>query len=143
MATFKFDINPTNTDLPLGVEFWIDNTCVFDSNAVTQSHTVTHEFDDEVDGDHEFRWVVKNKQPSHTQLDDSGNIVSDSTVIVSDFVLEDIDISQIVHDRAVYHHDFNGTADPINDLFFGAMGCNGTIVLKFTTPIYVWPLEVM
>jgi hypothetical protein len=76
-------------------------------------------------------------------LDDSGNIVSDSTVIVSDFVLEDIDISQIVHDRAVYHHDFNGTADPINDLFFGAMGCNGTIVLKFTTPIYVWLLEVM
>ena len=41
----------------------------------------------------------------------------------------------------IYRHDYNGTTDPFDDEFYGEMGCNGTVSLKFTTPIYLWLLE--
>jgi len=44
---------------------------------------------------------------------------------------------------AQYQHDFNGTGNPTIDKFYGEMGCNGTVSLKFTTPIYLWLLENM
>jgi hypothetical protein len=143
MATIAFDVHPTDPERSLGFEFWIDSVCVFDSDAVITATTVAHEFDDEQDGEHEFRMVLKNKYPNFTVLDDADNIVSDSTLALDNFRLEDIDITQIVYDRAVYRHDFNGSADAIDDQFFGIMGCNGTVSLQFTTPIYVWLLEVM
>ena len=46
-------------------------------------------------------------------------------------------------EQAVYTHDFNGTQPEIEDTFFGEMGCNGTVSLRFTTPIYLWLLENM
>lgn len=143
MATIAFDVHPSDPERSLGFEFWIDSVCVFDSNAVITATTITHDFDDEQDSEHEFRMVLKNKYPNFTTVDDAGNIVSDSTLALGNFRLEDIDITQIVHDRAVYQHNFNGSADDINDQFFGTMGCNGTVSLRFTTPIYVWLLEVM
>ncbi len=143
MASFRFAIEPSNPEQPLGLEFWVDDHCVFDSDRVDSVQTVTHDFNDDDEGQHEFRWVLKNKLPKHTELDHNGNIVSDSVITLCDFALEDIDITQIVYDRAVYRHNFNDSADAIDDLFFGAMGCNGTVSLRFSTPIYVWLLEVM
>jgi hypothetical protein len=143
MASFKFAVQPSNPEQPLGLEFWVNNHCVFDTDSLASPEIIAHDFDDDDEGQHEFRWVLKNKLPEHTELNDRGNIVSDSIITLSDFELEDIDITQIVYDRAVYQHNFNDSADAIDDLFFGAMGCNGTVTLKFTTPIYVWLLEVM
>mgnify|MGYP003352455181 CR=1 FL=1 len=42
-----------------------------------------------------------------------------------------------------YRHDYNGTGQPTEDNFFGVLGCNGTVELRFTTPIYLWLLEHM
>jgi hypothetical protein len=47
-------------------------------------------------------------------------------------------------EQAEYHHDCNGTAQQvILDKFYREMGCNGTVSLKFTTPVYLWLLENM
>jgi hypothetical protein len=62
-------------------------------------------------------------------------------VTVGSFEFEDINVNQIVQDLAVYTHDFNGSATKTQDKFFGSMGCNGTLSLKFSTPIYIWLLE--
>ena len=56
---------------------------------------------------------------------------------------DDIEIDQIVSELAEYHHNFNGTQPAIVDQFYGEMGCNGTLRLEFTTPIYLWLLENM
>jgi hypothetical protein len=56
---------------------------------------------------------------------------------------DEIDCTQIIQDLAVYRHNFNGTGADIPDQFFGDMGCNGTIELKFATPVYLWLLENM
>jgi hypothetical protein len=88
-----------------------------------------------------MRFVLKNKQPEHTTVDLTGNIVSDATVIVSDIRFDGIDCQYLTTTLAQYQHDFNGTGEPITESFYGELGCNGTVTLKFSTPIYIWLLE--
>jgi hypothetical protein len=144
MNTVKFScvVAPSNTAMSLGCEVWIDNTCVFDQDHVNDPTVVAHEFSDD-DSKHSLRITLKNKLPEHTQVDDQGNIVSDSLLSVTEILFDEIDCTQIVHDHAVYRHNLNGTGPEIQDQFFGDMGCNGTIELEFATPVYLWLLENM
>ena len=144
MSTVNFScvVAPSDTAVPLGCEIWIDDTCVFDQDRVTEPVDVVYEFSDD-DGKHVLRVTLKNKLPEHTQVDESGNIVSDSLLIVSEISFDEIDCTQLVQEHAVYRHNFNGTEPQIQDQFFGDMGCNGTVELKFATPLYLWLLENM
>jgi len=144
MNTVKFScvVAPSNTAMSLGCEVWIDDVCVFDQDHVNDPTVVAHEFSDD-DGKHSLRITLKNKLPEHTQVDDQGNIVSDSLLSVTEILFDEIDCTQIVHDHAVYRHNLNGTGPEIQDQFFGDMGCNGTIELEFATPVYLWLLENM
>jgi len=103
---------------------------------------IEHEFSDN-EGDHVLRVILKNKQPEHTCIDQSGAIVSDALLTISDFNFDEIDCTQLVQTHAVYRHNFNGTGVDVENKFFGSMGCNGTVELKFTTPLYLWLLENM
>jgi hypothetical protein len=109
---------------------------------VDHSCSIEYEISDD-DGDHELRFVLKNKHTGHTRVDAGGNIVSDTTVTVSDIRFDDMDCDYLTVKLAEYQHDFNGTGKPTIDKFYGEMGCNGTVSLKFTTPIYLWLLENM
>jgi hypothetical protein len=86
---------------------------------------------------------MKNKTTEHTQIDADGNILTDSCICIENLSFDQIALGQMFIDQAVYEHDFNGTADAIKDKFFGIMGCNGTVTLSFTCPIYLWLLENM
>jgi hypothetical protein len=144
METVKFNCVVGSTDLtvPLGLEIWIDQHKLFDKDCVDQTYQFEHEISDD-DGDHELRFVLKHKQPDHTQVDADGNILNDARVIVSDIEFDGINCQYLTTKLAQYQHDFNGTGDPTTESFYGEMGCNGTVSLKFTTPIYIWLLENM
>ena len=144
MSTLKFScvVAPSDTAVPLGCEIWIDDACVFDQDHVTEPVDIAHKFSDD-DGEHTLRITLKNKLPKHTQIDDQDNIVSDALLSVTEISFDEIDCTQIVQDLAVYRHNLNGTGPEIADQFFGDLGCNGTVELKFTTPIYLWLLESM
>jgi hypothetical protein len=86
---------------------------------------------------------MKNKIQEHTVVDSDGNIISDAMLTIANITFDDIKLGHLFTEQAVYHHDFNGTQDPIKDKFFGDMGCNGYVSLRFTTPIYLWLLENM
>ena len=144
MSTVKFScvVAPSKTAVPLGCEVWIDDTCVFDQNHVAEPVAVDHEFSDD-DGEHVLRITLKNKLPEHTQIDDQGNIMSDALLGVTEISFDEIDCTQIVQNLAVYRHNLNGNGSEIEDQFFGDLGCNGSVELKFTTPVYLWLLENM
>ena len=135
-------LNTTNTEATLGFEAWIDNQKFFDSNHVQAQQPVVVEIADD-DGEHELRFVLKHKTFNHTQVDAAGNIVSDARLIVTDLAFDKIPLGHMFTEQAVYTHDVNGTQQEIQDKFYGEMGCNGTVSLKFTTPIYLWLLEHM
>jgi len=142
MVKFSCVVAPSNTAMPLGCEIWIDNACVFDQDSIREPVVVTHEFSDD-DGEHALRITLKNKLPEHTQIDDQDNILSDALLGVTEIAFDDIDCTKIVQELAVYRHNLNGTSPEIEDRFFGDLGCNGTVELKFTTPVYLWLLESM
>ena len=144
MDTIKFNcvISSTNITVPVGMEIWLDDQKLFDQDHIDQDYKIEHDIGDD-DGDHELRFVLKNKLSDHTQVDADGNIVSDATVMVSGIRFDDIDCQYLTVKLAQYQHDFNGTGEPTIGKFYGEMGCNGTVSLKFTTPIYLWLLENM
>ena len=144
METVKFNCVVSSTDfgVPLGLEIWLDDHKLFDQDHVDHDCPVEYEMPDD-DGDHELRFVLKNKRSDHTQVDADGNILNDARVTVSDIEFDDIDCQYLTVRLAEYQHDFNGTGNPTIDKFYGEMGCNGTVSLKFTTPIYLWLLENM
>ena len=142
MSLMEISCGIANTDAnaALGIEIWIDDQCVFDQSSITDQINWRHSMPDD-DGEHEIRWVLKNKTPDHTQIDQQGNIIKDACVTITDVRFNDIELGHIFNEKSSYHHDFNGTQTPVTETFYGTMGCNGWVSLKFTTPIYLWLLE--
>lgn len=95
------------------------------------------------DGEHKLEIVLSGKIAQHTRVDDQGQIVEDLLVQVKDLSFDGIRIDQLCYDLAEYHHDFNGTGQQHTEKFFGTMGCNGRVEMRFRTPIYLWLLENM
>ena len=141
-VSFSCTITPTTAAVPLGIEIWIDNQKLFDQAHVQENHRISTDFSDE-DGEHELRLVLKNKLSEHTRVDANNTIVSDARISVSNIEFDGIALNQLVPALAEYQHNFNGTGELSVHKFYGELGCNGTVTLKFTTPIYLWLLEHM
>jgi hypothetical protein len=109
---------------------------------VQEKISFSHDISDD-DGEHELRVVITGKTSDHTIVDEAGNIIKDATLQISNVVIDELDVNQLFLSKCVYTHDFNGTQAEIQDTFHGIAGCNGTISLKFSTPIYLWLLENM
>ena len=139
-TAFSCRIDTTDPAAELGMEIWLDHNKIFDVDPVTGAVDVDHEFSDQ-DQDHELRFVLKNKRPEHTKIDEHGNIVSDALLIIKNFRFEQIESGTLLTDLSVYAHDFNGHGPETQQKFFGEMGCNGTVTLRFSTPMYQWLLE--
>ena len=114
---------------------------MFDTNHVIDQPLEWQVIEDE--DDHELRFVMKNKTIDHTQIDEHGTIIQDTRITIQNLCFDEIALGQVFVDHAEYTHDFNGTKDSVTEKFYGEMGCNGTVSLKFTTPIYIWLLENM
>lgn len=141
-AGVSFDIAPSDAMCPLGVEVWIDQQQIFNCEHLSAAQTVQFEVEDD-DGEHELRVILKNKLPQHTKVNANGAIEQDAVINIGRFEFEEIGVDQVVQDLAIYTHDFNGSAAETQDKCFGSMGCNGTLSLKFSTPVYIWLLENM
>jgi hypothetical protein len=140
--SFACQIQPTNNTIALGLRVVLDQVTIFENAHVTETVQLHHDMSD-ADGEHELTFELFGKTPEHTKITETGEIVSDALFKISKVELDGIDLDQIVQSLAVYHHDFNGSQAPIDDKFYGHMGCNGTVSLKFNTPVYLWLLENM
>ena len=141
-TTITGSIDSSDKKIPLGTEVWIDNTCVINVEHVDRVVCFSHQLADD-DGKHELRIVMKHKTADHTDVNESGEIVRDARLVIGDIKFDEIALGHIFLEKTIYTHDFNGSGDAVEDQFFGEMGCNGTVSLKFTTPAYLWLLENM
>jgi hypothetical protein len=133
-------IGTTNNTVPLGMEIWLDDQQIFNQDWVAESQTTSYDMSD-LDAEHELRFVMKNKTVDHTNVDESGAIVKDACLVISNLAFDEMVLGHIVTEKAVYTHDFNGNGSLTQHKFFGQIGCNGVVSLKFTTPMYLWLLE--
>ena len=134
-------IGTNDSTAELGLEIWLDDQQLFNTNNVTDQTSEWQIIEDEAD--HELRFILKNKTTDHTQIDEHGKIIQDAQITIQNLCFDEIALGQVFVDHAEYTHDFNGTKDSVTEKFYGEMGCNGTVSLKFTTPIYLWLLENM
>lgn len=141
-ATFSCRIGTTDPSAQLGMEIWLDNEKIFDQEHVKETQQITGEFVDD-NADHSIKFVLKNKTDQHTQIDESGVIISDACLTVDNPAFDDIELGHMFVEQTVYEHNFNGTQTTTQQGFYGVMGCNGTVTMEFSTPIYLWLLENM
>ena len=141
-STISFDINTSDGTAKIGIAVWMDDVSVFQTDHLTEHHTINHAVLDD-DTEHELRVVISGKTPEHTKIDDQGNIIKDVTIKINNITIDSIDVTQLFHEKSIYTHNFNDTQPEIQDTFYGIAGCNGTISLKLSTPIYLWLLENM
>lgn len=142
MSSFSCKIMSSDCAIPLGVEIWLDNQCIFNLNHVTESVLFSYEIEDK-HVERCLRWVLKNKLSAHTHISSTGEIEKDATISISNILIDGIDCTYIVLDNSMYSHNFNGTQHNTVAKFYGTMGSNGTVELNFTTPFYLWLLEYM
>jgi hypothetical protein len=143
MQTTKLSFKLSATQAVLDLRAVLDGKVVWQGRPGTDVQEVSVEFEDADDESRVLELVLSGKTPDHTQITEHGEITSDVTVQIRDISFDDIAIDQIFSELAEYHHDFNGTQPAIVDRFYGDMGCNGTVRLEFTTPVYLWLLENM
>ncbi len=139
--TISCDISPTDSADPVGLEIHINDQQIFNQDQVTEPVKLNHTVQLPENQEHVVKFTLKNKQSHHTTINDSGEIVKDSSIMIEHLAFDELELGQIVVEHAVYEHNFNGTGQTIQDKFYNYMGCNGTVSLKFDTPVYLWLLE--
>jgi hypothetical protein len=142
-VTISCILNTTDPAATLGFEVWVDDTKFIDIEHVQNEQPVAMEIPDDSNGEYELRFILKNKTAEHTRLDTEKNVISDARLTVTDLMFDGIKLGHKLTELAVYNHDFNGTGSAIQEKFYSEIGCNGTVSLKFFTPLYLWLLEHM
>jgi hypothetical protein len=145
MSTAQISLQARSSSESSGLilDFWFDGERVSSMILTPEPQEFRHEFPDLDSQEHCFEIELRGKTPDHTKINDQGDIVQDVVAEISDVALDDIQLGHMFLEKTQYHHDHNGTTDPVQAQFFGSMGCNGRVKLRFTSPVYLWLLENM
>ena len=121
---------------------WIDDHQIIQSE-ITDSiiHPVT--FEHTIDeGPHSLKIRLENKNKHDTQIID-GEVVKDMLLNINDIVIDDIGLGNLIW-SAEYILDtpqqYQGKTITHLDSCVN-LGWNGTYILKFSSPFYIWLLE--
>ena len=131
-------IDTNDPTVPLGIEIWIDQQKIFDLDHVDNQICFEHDIDN-VLGNHLLKFVMKNKNQSHTQVGPDGTIIKDACLTISNITIDEFDLyQQILTTAAVYEHNFNGNGPMTPHHFYETIGCNGVVSINFSVPVYDW-----
>jgi hypothetical protein len=136
MIKITCTIGTTDTSTPLGLEIWLDQTHIFNLDHVKDTVQFEYAIDPAV-GQHQLQFVMKNKTQAHTQIDSNNNIIKDACLNISNLTIDEFEIHSL-NLLAVYQHNFNGAGPDTQSPFYQLMGCNGTLTLNFSVPVYDW-----
>ena len=139
METFdiSFNLSSSDYDCGLGFEVFYNNKQISNVDHC-RSNTMLAFTLDAKEGDQELKFIMKNKTMDHTTVDENNKIVKDACLNISNFTIDSVKLGHTFLEQCKYRHNFNGTQDPVEDKFYGDMGCNGTLIFLFQSPIYPW-----
>lgn len=141
MAKFTCCISNSNPAAELGMEISLNGQIIWRQEHIGQHTDVECSVPDDVEAAQKLSFTMFGKNSTHTVVNEQGEIVSDAVLTLSDFCFDELEIDQqSVTENSIYQHNFNGSQPWVEETFYGSMGCNGTVVFKFTSPIYLWLL---
>lgn len=138
----SFDLTSTDYDCTLGFEVNYKDKLILDIDHVTNKTPVSFTLDAE-EGEQVLTFIMKNKLLNDTVVDENNNIIKDACLNISNFNIEYVELGHTFYEHTIYQHDFNGSQSLVEEKFYGDMGCNGSVLFKFSTPIYHWLITNM
>jgi hypothetical protein len=141
LIPFRCNISSTDTSVALGLRILLDDQVIFDQSHITENIPFECLISD-VDQQHVLIFEMSGKTQAHTVVNEAGEITKDALLKLTNFSIDDIELVN-VQTTFKYEHNFNGTGDKVVEPFYGSIGCNGQVIVKFSTPIYLWLLENM
>lgn len=141
--TLKFSITLNRTywnKLPQ-YSIWVNDDKIVDDALSEDRRTVEFERD-LAEGDYLLKIRLENKTNKDTIIE-NGEIVKDMLLNIEDIVIDDISLGNLLWDATYIldePHEFNGKTITQLDHCVN-LGWNGTYVLKFSSPFYLWLLE--
>ena len=139
---FKVTLSGTFWDKRPKFSIWIDDTKIQDGEITSAEHQ-TIEFSQELsETDHQLKIRLENKEDTDV-VQENGNIVKDMLLNIEDVSIDDIPLGHQLW-KATYYPDekkmFNG--EEIESITGCVnLGWNGSYVVNFASPFYIWLLE--
>jgi hypothetical protein len=140
----SFQINLTGTFWDRRPQFsvWLDDHVVTQSEIASSAEQIVS-FERRVDeGQHELKIRLENKTLNDT-VTENGQIIKDMVLNIDDIIIDDISLGNllwsaeyILDEKQMYQGKEIDHLDGCVNL-----GWNGTYVLKFSNPFYIWLLE--
>ena len=140
--TFAVTLSGTYWDRKPQFSIWLDDHVVTQSEVAGPAQQIIN-FERTVDeGDHTLKIRLENKTTADTNIR-NGEIIDDMLLNIDDITIDDISIGNllwsaeyILDKKQMYKGQEIDHLDGCVNL-----GWNGTYVLKFTSPFYIWLLE--
>ena len=121
---------------------WLDDHQVVASEIVSAAQQEI-KFERTIDeGAHTLKIRLENKNNSDTVLE-NGEVVKDMLLNIDDIMIDDISLGNLLWSAEYildHPHEYKGqTVTKLDNCV--NLGWNGTYILKFTSPFYIWLLE--
>ena len=142
---FKIALSGTYHDKTPSYSILIDDTVIKQGQITAASGELeVIEFTTSIaDGDHSIKIRLENKESSDTIKDDAEGIINDMLLNIKDIEIDSISLGQLVWSGEYLidePQEYNGTTITKLDHCVN-LGWNGTYVLNFSSPFYIWLLE--
>lgn len=143
LVYLTFDVSASHDDSGIEISVQLDQQRPQKIKVGKISQQISIAIDDDQEVEHELTIEMSGKTAGHTKLNNDGSIADDVMVYINNetCMLDDINITSILWDKANYWHNHNGSTNFSDHKFYSAMGCNGTVSMKFSTPVYMWLLD--
>ena len=140
--SFKISLTGTFWDRRPQFSVWLDDHVVIQSEIASSAEQIVS-FERRVDeGHHELKIRLENKTNADTNIK-NGEVVDDMLLNIDNITIDDISLGNllwsaeyILDEKQMYQGKEIDHLDGCVNL-----GWNGTYVLKFTSPFYIWLLE--
>ena len=150
---FKIELYATMWDKPPYTEILIDNHLKFKGYVIeTEGKPKTIEFDHEFKENGNYNLVIRylGKQKTQTVVDKNGRMIKDQLLHIKSIEVDEVNIGPIVY-HGIYTPKYpepwateqRQAGNELHKSFKNVtkMGHNGTWVLNFSSPFYMWLLE--
>jgi hypothetical protein len=142
--SLNFEVKLSGTHWNKYPEFsvWLDDQKILSDKIIFDTHTIKFERDLE-EGEHLLKIRLENKDQKTDTVIENGQIVKDMLLNIDDIVIDDISLGNLLWtaDYQLDHpQEYQGNTITKLDHCVN-LGWNGTYILKFSSPFYIWLLE--
>ena len=140
--TFAIALSGTYWDRKPQFSIWLDDHVIAQSEIASPAQQILN-FERKIDeGQHELKIRLENKVDTDT-VTENGEVVKDMLLNIDDIIIDDISLGNLLWSAEyVLDHpqEYKGqTIDHLDGCV--NLGWNGTYILKFSSPFYIWLLE--